>query len=100
MNNLHDVNVRTLNGNKMWVVRSETGTSASNYCEACPRRERNIEIVSKSPRHASWWNDNEAKRKRRVAKYKLYAAEGKLKSSLKKRFRSIKVTCMKIVTSL
>ncbi|KAL0719895.1 hypothetical protein Bca4012_069219 [Brassica carinata] len=38
-----------------------------------------------------WWNDPEIKRKRRVAKYKLYSAEGKVKKSLKKSYKWIKI---------
>lgn len=45
----------------------------------------------------SWWNDPEMKRKRRVAKYKLYAAEGKVKSSFKNGFRWLRHKCSKMV---
>ncbi|KAL5853905.1 hypothetical protein ACOSQ3_009023 [Xanthoceras sorbifolium] len=38
----------------------------------------------------TWWNDPETKRKKRVAKYKFYSVEGKVKSSLKKGFRWMK----------
>lgn len=44
-----------------------------------------------------WWNDPEIKRKRRVAKYKLYSAEGRMKTSLRKSFKWIKVQCSKII---
>lgn len=44
-----------------------------------------------------WWNDPEIKRKRRVAKYKLYSAEGKVKKSLKKSYKWIKIQCAKII---
>ncbi|KAJ1385609.1 hypothetical protein SESBI_41573 [Sesbania bispinosa] len=93
--NLHDMNyVTTLNDNAMWVERRRGRTSP--YCshyEPYPRKERrhSTEMESESsPPHKSWWKDNEMKRKRRVAKYKLYAAEGRLKTSLKKGFRSFK----------
>ncbi|KAK7344265.1 hypothetical protein VNO77_13691 [Canavalia gladiata] len=49
------------------------------YYEPCPNTEFEFygENKSKSRPSTKWWNDNEVKRKRRVAKYKLYAVEGK-----------------------
>ncbi|WCJ43021.1 hypothetical protein M5689_023788 [Euphorbia peplus] len=43
-----------------------------------------------------WWKSPETKRKKRIAKYKFYSVEGKVKSSLKKGARWIKKTCSKI----
>ncbi|RDX91569.1 hypothetical protein CR513_26417, partial [Mucuna pruriens] len=90
--------VRTIQDNKTWIARSRgrTSSSCSNY-EPSPRRERKHH-GSMSPPSTSLWNDKEMKRKRRVAKYKFYEAEGKFKSSLKEGFRNFKYTCMKIVT--
>ncbi|KAJ9185979.1 hypothetical protein P3X46_005544 [Hevea brasiliensis] len=48
----------------------------------------------------SLWNAPETKRKKRVAQYKLYGIEGKVKCSLKKGFRWIKKTCSRIVHGL
>ncbi|KAJ6947552.1 hypothetical protein NC651_002051 [Populus alba x Populus x berolinensis] len=46
----------------------------------------------------SWsFNDPELQRKRRVANYKVYAIEGKMKGSLRKSFRWIKDTCTQVV---
>ncbi|KAK6242972.1 hypothetical protein QUC31_009381 [Theobroma cacao] len=45
----------------------------------------------------SWWNEPKMKRKRRLAKYKMFALEGKLKESLKKGSRWIKKKYCKIV---
>ncbi|KAI4355467.1 hypothetical protein L6164_004240 [Bauhinia variegata] len=46
----------------------------------------------------SWsFNDPELQRKKRVAGYKVYAVEGKMKGSLKKSFRWIKSTCTQVV---
>ncbi|KAL6142545.1 hypothetical protein ACLB2K_060825 [Fragaria x ananassa] len=42
---------------------------------------------SKNKRFKLWWNDAEVKRRRRVAKYKLYGAEGKMKMSFKRGYR-------------
>lgn len=58
-----------------------------------PARERNAKSTW-------WWNEAERKRKRRVAKYKFYATEGKIKRSLKKGFRWFKIKCIKIVSNL
>ncbi|CAK7356888.1 unnamed protein product [Dovyalis caffra] len=46
----------------------------------------------------SWsFNDPELRRKRRVANYKVYAMEGKMKGSFRKSFRWIKDTCTQVV---
>ncbi|KAK8551299.1 hypothetical protein V6N13_119770 [Hibiscus sabdariffa] len=43
------------------------------------------------------FNDPELQRKKRVAGYKVYAVEGKMKGSLRKSFRWIKNTCSQVV---
>lgn len=46
----------------------------------------------------SWsFNDPELQRKKRVASYKVYAVEGKVKGSIKKSFRWLKERCNKVV---
>ncbi|OAY36470.1 hypothetical protein MANES_11G023800v8 [Manihot esculenta] len=46
----------------------------------------------------SWsFNDPELQRKKRVASYKVYTMEGKMKGSLRKSFRWIKDTCTQVV---
>ncbi|KAJ7951571.1 DUF3511 domain protein [Quillaja saponaria] len=46
----------------------------------------------------SWcFNDPELQRKKRVAGYKVYSVEGKMKGSLRKSFRWIKNTCNQVV---
>ncbi|CAI0459687.1 unnamed protein product [Linum tenue] len=57
-----------------------------------PKRQRDINSLK------VWWNSPNSKRKRRVARYKLYAMEGKVKSSLKKSCRWVKQTCSRIIT--
>ncbi|KAK7847387.1 hypothetical protein CFP56_006641 [Quercus suber] len=52
------------------------------------------------PSIEKWWNDPESKRKRRVAKYKLYSAEGKIKSSFKKGYCWIGRKCIMMVRRL
>ncbi|CDP03142.1 unnamed protein product [Coffea canephora] len=46
----------------------------------------------------SWsFNDPELQRKKRVASYKVYTVEGKVKGSLKKSFRWLKDRCTQVV---
>lgn len=47
-----------------------------------------------------WWNDAEAKRMRRLARYKYYSAEGKLRGSFKRGIRWLKIKCVAIVATL
>lgn len=43
------------------------------------------------------FNDPELQRKKRVASYKVYAVEGKVKGSLRKSFRWLKERCTRVV---
>ncbi|KMT14283.1 hypothetical protein BVRB_4g076380 [Beta vulgaris subsp. vulgaris] len=45
----------------------------------------------------AWYNSPEQKRKRRMAKYKIYSMEGKVKSSFKKSYRWFKKKCFHLV---
>ncbi|PKU64554.1 hypothetical protein MA16_Dca006227 [Dendrobium catenatum] len=57
-----------------------------------PRRGTSRPVASK------WcFKDPEMKRRRRVAGYKMYSVEGKVKSSLRKGMRWIKGKCSKLV---
>ncbi|KAK7396940.1 hypothetical protein VNO78_18103 [Psophocarpus tetragonolobus] len=70
--------------------------------------ERRVEVVSgkshgwggsRSPEASekAWrFSDPEAKRKKRIAKYKVYGVEGKVKATLKKGLRWIKNKCSQI----
>ncbi|KAJ8752476.1 hypothetical protein K2173_004764 [Erythroxylum novogranatense] len=49
--------------------------------------------LHKKPR----WESAESKRKKRVAQYKLYAVEAKVKGTIKKGLRWFKKTCCRIV---
>ena len=91
--NLYDVNVRAINENKM-SIGMRTSSTWDSFEPSPPRR---LKVVTKS-KNTWWWNDPERKRKRRVAKYKLYATEGKIKRSVKKGFRWLKIKCIKIVS--
>jgi hypothetical protein len=94
--NLQNVNARNANNKNLSIGRSVNSPSLhSNYNYEMPREH----AVVKKTKKTSWWNDPERKRKRRVANYKLYATEAKFKHSVKKRFRWLKIKCIKIVTS-
>lgn len=63
--------------------------------ELTPHSDADKEVKMKKVKgiSKSWsLNDPELKRKKRVAGYKIYAAEGKMKGSLKKSLRWIKST--------
>ncbi|KAE8715104.1 type 1 diacylglycerol acyltransferase [Hibiscus syriacus] len=54
--------------------------------------------LASSSSSKSWgFNDPELQRKKRVASYKVYAVEGKMKGSLRKSFRWIKDTYTQVV---
>ncbi|KAG2694676.1 hypothetical protein I3760_08G155800 [Carya illinoinensis] len=63
-----------------------------------PRTHQAVRSTKTSSK--KWWNDPEMKRRRRVAKYKLYSAEGKMKISLKKGLRWLKKKCIVMVSRL
>lgn len=114
---LGTVNVRRLseNYNTMYVDRY---TSSSQYMTWAPppappppiflRQQRALGNAAPTEEVAEannkpfklWWNDPERKRRGRVAKYKFYGAEGKMKMSLKKGYRWIKKKCLEIVRNL
>jgi len=96
--NLHDANVRSIINNKLWVKRSVNSPSLCSNYNYETSRERFV-VKKKKKKNMSWWNDPERKRNRRVARYKFYVTEGKLKRSLKKGFRWLKVKCIKISAS-
>ncbi|GAU21516.1 hypothetical protein TSUD_34790 [Trifolium subterraneum] len=95
-----DGRVGTLYEKEMTVVRTRDKNSryCSYYEPPPPPRKWGGEITKKPSPSSSWWNDREMKRKRRVAAYKLFAAQGKVKYSLQKGFHNFKKTCKKIVT--
>lgn len=61
-----------------------------------PRCTKVVARCTSSRRH-KWWNEAELKRKKRVAKYKIYAMEGKVKASFKHGLRWIKEKYHKIL---
>src|ERR1044072_7456527 len=82
--NLHvDVNVIKCMNNNLWVGRSNTNNNHPPPLNQYDlSRYRSVKTVRKSS-SSWWWNDPERKRQRRVAKYKLYSAEGRCKHSVK-----------------
>ncbi|KAF5739901.1 hypothetical protein HS088_TW12G01113 [Tripterygium wilfordii] len=80
---------------KLHMIRSQYPKSPPRFALS-PYKERNIK-THKSSDTKSWWNDPEMKRKKRVVKYKLYAVEGKVKSSIKNGYRWLKRKCSKMV---
>lgn len=103
---LHEVNVKSMNNNNnkmcMWVARSTTTPPSALYSNelASSRECYGPQMAVTKPKNTWRWNEAERKRRRRVAKYKFYAAEGKLKHSVKKGFRWLKIKCIKIVSNL
>ncbi|CAN6477957.1 unnamed protein product [Victoria cruziana] len=72
-----------------WKMPSSVGEKASK------RRKKGGSFVK------SWaFNDPEMKRRRRIASYKVYAIEGKVKASLRKGIRWIKSKCSKLIRGL
>jgi len=88
---------RTIHENQMRIERNRKRAYpyGSHYKSSDARRERKRRGSLSAPQK-SLWNDLEAKRKRRVAKYKLYEAEGKMKEGL----RNFKMACIKVVAGL
>ncbi|KAL8522568.1 hypothetical protein ACS0TY_012645 [Phlomoides rotata] len=53
--------------------------------------------IGSSSSSKSWSFDPELQRKKRVAGYKAYGVEGKMKSSFRKSFRWVKDTCSNVI---
>ncbi|XP_008660225.1 uncharacterized protein [Zea mays] len=81
--------------------------------EVVPYGDRRIDIIVKPPARSpppvsnrgggggvgsAWcFSDPEMKRRRRVASYKAYSAEGKVKASFRRGFRWIKAKCSELI---
>ncbi|RZC48632.1 hypothetical protein C5167_017054 [Papaver somniferum] len=102
----HNHKLEVLKGNEL-VTTKQIFTTTSQPPRSCtdssrgysPRSYKHKESrVSSSSKSTSSWsfNDPEMKRRRRVAQYKYYAVEGKLKSSFRKGFRWVKRKCSNI----
>ncbi|KAJ9681793.1 hypothetical protein PVL29_017931 [Vitis rotundifolia] len=77
-----------INGRAYGITRSQPPQEELRYREV---------RVKKTTSSKSWLDDPDGKRRQRVAKYKLYAVEGKMKSSFKKGMRWIKRKCSRII---
>ncbi|XP_039041156.1 uncharacterized protein LOC120179692 [Hibiscus syriacus] len=73
--------------------------SASSAQQNQLGKEIKIKNKSSSGSSSKSWSftDPEMQRKKRVASYKVYAVEGRMKGSLRKSFRWIKDTCTQVV---
>ncbi|CAK8572510.1 unnamed protein product [Lathyrus sativus] len=97
LHNQHDKRVGILPKKEVQTARSRDKTSPRYYYVPSPPHDWHTKAARKAPSQSSWWNDRDLSRKRRVAKYKLYAVPDKLKASLQKGFHHLKMTCMKIL---
>lgn len=93
----------TANGDRrhLEVVSGKAYSAAQTSHLTCTRSSDYPPPVRKGngrPIGSKWFfSDPEMKRRRRVAGYKLYSVEGKVKSSLRKGMRWIKGKCSKLV---
>ncbi|XP_021742882.1 uncharacterized protein LOC110708961 [Chenopodium quinoa] len=77
---------------QMYVARSR-GSAPRKGLVRRSKRKSSLNTKSSSSFMFSvkaWYNNPEQKRKRRMAKYKIYDMEGKVKSSFKKGYRWLK----------
>ncbi|XXG84381.1 hypothetical protein AAC387_Pa10g1907 [Persea americana] len=90
---------------KLEIVNSRVGFSATHGYLAPPPPPDLASTTSRKSKGSSsssavkpWsFNDPEMKRKKRVARYKVYGVEGRVKASFRKGLRWIKNKCSEIV---
>ncbi|KAK7261680.1 hypothetical protein RIF29_27997 [Crotalaria pallida] len=72
---------------------------SANYATYAHQLGKDVKVKKWKSTVSKVWslNDPEMQRKKRVAGYKVYDAEGKMKGSLKKSFSWIKSTCTQAV---
>lgn len=81
---------KVLTGNQMY--------SGPDMSAISTRVNRLSQVASSSPAKSSWgFNDPEMKRKKRIAKYKVYTIEGRFKASVRNGFRWIKNKCSEFI---
>ncbi|KAF7830452.1 uncharacterized protein G2W53_012785 [Senna tora] len=69
-----------------YAIRSYSTSYAQSQMGAIPNNPKNLKL-----KKGSWsFNDPEFQRRKRVASYKMYSVEGKVKGSLRKSFRWLK----------
>ncbi|GAB2218104.1 hypothetical protein Droror1_Dr00001322 [Drosera rotundifolia] len=89
----------TPNGN----LRSQSVSYAAQNVSKLPnelKRGKSMGVGSVSMSRALCFGDPELQRKKRVAGYKVYGVEGKVKGSFRKSFRWIKERCTQVVNGL
>ncbi|XP_022151002.1 uncharacterized protein LOC111019023 [Momordica charantia] len=94
---LEIIDVRNLSENKLSLSQSRSRAAV----DPSPSTKRQaIKKPSESSKSSvkSWWKNPEMKRRRRVAKYKLYTVEGKVKNSIKKGIKWFKTRCSRIMS--
>ncbi|KAI4346034.1 hypothetical protein L6164_013117 [Bauhinia variegata] len=85
--------------NGLWMGRSSPSFEPKPKSSSPRKKERFAKVNDPSwTSDNTWWNDPEAKRKRRVAKYKLYGTQSKIKHSLKAGYRWVKIRCARIIS--
>lgn len=84
---------------QMYVARSRGPPPRRDIVRRSSKHKSSLTTTSTSSIFSvkAWYNNPEQKRKRRMAKYKIYNVEGKMKSSFKKSYRWLKKTCLIIV---
>ncbi|KAG7017168.1 hypothetical protein SDJN02_22280, partial [Cucurbita argyrosperma subsp. argyrosperma] len=92
---LEVIDVRKLSENQVHLSQSRR-PAAMDPSAVKPRVVKTGE-GSRGGSGNSWWKNPEMKRQRRVAKYKLYTVEGRVKDSIKKGMRWFKSRCSRIV---
>lgn len=92
--------------NNVYVIRAHNSNSNSNSDMMRPySHKKNKYQIAKSSYNDKgegenirrWYSNPEFNRKKRVAKYKIYSMEGKVKKSFKNGYRWFKNTCSRII---
>ncbi|KGN52839.1 hypothetical protein Csa_014389 [Cucumis sativus] len=80
------------------VSGKHNGARAAPQIYRSPNLDTNGNRVGSAATGKPWgFADPEAKRRKRIAKYKVYTVEGRVKDSLRKGLRWIKNKCSRIV---
>ncbi|CAN4108878.1 unnamed protein product [Withania somnifera] len=93
VNNIYVTQAYHHNNNNFAKMPSHNNTK---YQISKTSYNNNSHAVDHHP-NRSWYSKPEFNRKKRVAKYKIYSMEGKVKSSFKNGYRWFKHTCSRII---
>ncbi|CAI9103497.1 OLC1v1001988C1 [Oldenlandia corymbosa var. corymbosa] len=104
------INGKAYGASNVYVIRSNDNNNDHHHHHHCENPGRRYHQVVSKPAAKNtlstcksksatkpWIDYRQFKRRKRIAKYKLYAYEGKVKNSFKKGIRWIKRKCRKIV---